>query len=148
MARQSVWERLAVDSLRSIELKRQSFENVQERLTKLKLELSGLKGTAASLAPAVGGELNKEEVRRTDCIALQRELTISYKQLKNDIDSFDRAWDGMEENERLVLSRFFIERTRDYIDRLCDDLNYEKSKVYQIKDEALYKFTMQMYGRY
>lgn len=148
MARQSVWERLAIDSLRNIQIKRKSLDNVEERLDKIRDELSGLKGTAASLAPAVGGILNKEEARRIDCVTLERELSKSLQELKNDIESFDNAWIGLDENEQIVLTRFFIFRTKDYIDRLIDELNYEKSKIYEIKDEALYKFTMYLYGDY
>lgn len=148
MARQSVWERLAIDQLREIDIKRKSLQNVKDRLTTIRYEIVDAKNSLPSLAPAVGGVLNREETRRTDNIALQKELRRSYQQLKNDIDSFEKAWEKLDQDEQLVLSKFFISRTRSYIDELCNQLFCEKTKVYQIKDEALYKFTMGLYGKY
>lgn len=148
MSRQSIWTKLAIDQLKEIELKRQSLKNVQERISNLKPELSSVRATAASLAPAAGGELNKQESWIIDCIALERELQTSERQLRLDIQSFDKAWENLSEEEKLVLDSFYINRTKDYLDRLCERFCCEKSKVYQIKDEALYKFTMQLYGRY
>lgn len=148
MSRQSIWIKLAIDQLKEIDLKRQSLKNVQERIANLKPELSSVRATAASLAPAVGGELNKQETWLIDCFALQRELEISERQLKIEIESFDNAWVSLSEEEKTVLERFYVDRSKDYIDRLCDQFSCEKSKVYQIKDEALYKFAMQLYGRY
>ena len=148
MSRQSIWIKLAIDQLKEIELKRQSLINVQERIANLKPELSSVRATAASLAPAAGGELNKQESWIIDCIALERELQNSERQLKIEIKSFDRAWENLTEEEKLVLESFYINRSKDYIDRLCEMFCCEKTKVYQMKDEALYKFTMQLYGRY
>lgn len=148
MSRQSIWIKLAIDQLKEINLKRQSLENVQERIINLKPELSSVRATAVSLAPAVGGELNKQESWLVDCMALQRELEVSERQLKFEIESFDKAWGNLSDEEKTVLEQFYIDRPRDYIDKLCNELSCEKSKVYQLKDEAIYKFTMQLYGRY
>jgi hypothetical protein len=54
--------------------------------------------------------------------------------------------EGLDDRERLVLERFYIQRTRGHVERLMDELHFEKSRVYQCKDEALYKFTISMYG--
>ena len=65
---------------------------------------------------------------------------------KKEINLFNQAWEQLDKNDQLVLTYFYINRSRDYIDRLMQILNYEKRKVYYLKDEALYKLTLLIYG--
>lgn len=52
----------------------------------------------------------------------------------------------LDGEERLVLERFYIHRAKGNVERLCDELHLEKSRVYELKDKALRHFTIALYG--
>jgi DNA-directed RNA polymerase specialized sigma subunit len=52
----------------------------------------------------------------------------------------------LNDTEKLVLDRFFINRKRDHVGMLIQELSVEQSQVYRIKDQALHKFSINMYG--
>ena len=62
------------------------------------------------------------------------------------LDLIERGLASLDKTERLVLDRFYIDRPKNHVERLMEELNYEKTRVYEIKDQALYKFTIAMYG--
>lgn len=58
----------------------------------------------------------------------------------------ERGLDGLTKEERICLDGFFIIRPKDYIDDLVKRLGYAPAQIYRLKDAALYKFTVRMYG--
>ena len=58
----------------------------------------------------------------------------------------DNALAMLDDQERLVLERFYINRCPGYVDVLCQELGYERSHIYNIKGAALRHFTTAMYG--
>lgn len=144
--KQSVWQRLTIELLREINLKRQALSNIQGRLSYLKDEMERVKGPVLNTTPVQGGALNKEEERRLNNMALRAELAENAKKLKRELDTFDYAWEGLTENEQLVLTYFYMQQQRDCVARLMDQLGYEKSKIYYLRNEALYKLTVLLYG--
>ena len=92
--RGNFWARMAIDQLKEIELKRQSADNLRVRIAWLQADADGQKGTAMSLAPASGGELNREENRRVNNLTLQEGLRINLAQLEGEIAWFTRHSPG------------------------------------------------------
>ena len=45
-----------------------------------------------------------------------------------------------------IRDRFYIDRHDGHVERLMEKYHIETSQVYRIKDEALYYFTVTMYG--
>lgn len=145
--RHSVWQRLTIELLREINTKRKALSNIQERLSYLKDEMERVKGPVLNTTPVQGGALNKEEERRLNNIALRAEMTLNAKELEREIENFDRAWQCLTELERIVLTVFFVEQQRDCVKRLSDQLGCEKSKIYYLRNDALYKMTLFLYGK-
>ena len=52
----------------------------------------------------------------------------------------------LDEDERLVLDRFYIHRSKGNVNRLCEELGVEKPTVYRRRNRALYLFTIALYG--
>ena len=144
--RQSVWERLVIEQLRDIELKRDAFQMALEHIRRLRDDAKTLKGVVHDTTPCEGGHLNKEEERRLNSLALREELELNARILRRDINTFNAAWKQLNENEQIVLTYFFINRPKNHIDFLMEKLNYERSKIYYLKDDALYKLTMLLYA--
>lgn len=49
--------------------------------------------------------------------------------------------------EKMVLEKFYVNRTDGYIQHLCRELCVEKSTVYRIKNTALEKFAAVIFGK-
>ena len=56
------------------------------------------------------------------------------------------ALETLSREEQLVLQQFYIQRERGHMDRLCRELGVEEASVYRLKNRALEKFTMALYG--
>ena len=80
--RQSLWEKLVIEQLRDIELKKSAYCNVLGRIQRLKDESGKVKGTVLSTTPVMGGQLNKEEERRLNNLSLCEELSTNARKLK------------------------------------------------------------------
>lgn len=74
------------------------------------------------------------------------ELKRRLKEAKLWVSVVDRALEVLDDEERLVLDRFYIHRAKGAAAELCDRLNLEKSSVYDRRDKALRHFTLALYG--
>ena len=61
-------------------------------------------------------------------------------------DSIEYALSQLTKDERLVLDKFIINRTEFCIYECEDELHYKRSKLYELRNKALYKFATFMYG--
>ena len=65
---------------------------------------------------------------------------------------FQPAWDAIMEEERQILSEFYLREGEydgkaDVIQRLCDKLRIERSAVYRRKDKAVARLALLLYGK-
>lgn len=144
--KQSVWEKLMVERLRTIEIKKKAYASTLEQLERLNDRAYQMKGPVTDSTPVSGGALNREEERRLNNIALREEIDLNLDTLAIDIDLHNKTWRELTKQEQTVLTYFYIDRPPNYIDQLVNLLHFERSTIYNIKDEALYKLTMLTYG--
>ena len=52
----------------------------------------------------------------------------------------------LDDEERLILDKFYIHRAKGNVGDLCERLNVEQSTVYRKRDNALRRFTIALYG--
>ena len=81
-----------------------------------------------------------------DNIVERERLKLVYHADRRLVRLIERGLSKLSEEERLVIDLFYIDRPRDHLDELTKRLGYEKTQIYRIKDAALYKFTVTMYG--
>ena len=139
------WQSAAIDDLKKYIDLRDSLKNISDRISALKLNYTSIKSATIDVVPVKGGS-SKIEDRLINNIVERQRLEYTYKATKKLVDIIERGLNGLDEKEKLVLERFFIYRSSGHVERLMEELNYEQRRVYQIKDEALYKFTIKMYG--
>lgn len=58
----------------------------------------------------------------------------------------DKALAVLDDEERLVLDKFYIHRAKGNVGELCERLNLEKTAVYDRRDKALRRVTIALYG--
>lgn len=139
------WSDCAIQDLRKYNHLKASLESIPERMEALRCRFESIKGAATDKVPVKGGSSRYED-NLLDIIVEKERLQLLYKANKTLLDLIERGLSSLDKTERLVLDRFYIDRPKDHVEKLMEELNYEKSRVYEIKDQALYKFTIAMYG--
>ena len=139
------WSDCAIQDLRKYKHLKGSLESIPERMESLRCRFESIKGSVTDKIPVKGGSSRYED-NLLDIIVENERLQLLYKANKTLLDLIERGLSSLDKTERLVLDRFYIDRPKDHVEKLMEELNYEKSRVYEIKDQALYKFTISMYG--
>ena len=140
------WKKCAIEDLRNYSRRRDSLENIKGRIVALREQYASVKCALGSDSGAVQGGGNRIEDRMLSNIVERERLEHTYRAAKRLVDLTERGLNGLDERERLVLERFYVEPERGNVDRLCGELGYERSRIYQVKDEALYKYTIHEFG--
>lgn len=139
------WQKAAIEDLKNYEARKISVQNMTEQLQALNQKADGINSVASNPVAVKGGG-NVYEMALINNIDLRERVSGNLKLTKVFIERIDRALAMLSDKERIVLQYFYIHRTSTYLDDLCDKLCAEKSTVYRIKDDALFHFTLAMYG--
>ncbi len=100
----------------------------------------------------LGIEHNKERIEELkdssniDDITARERAELNNRAVIPLVENIKESLDALTETERKVLRRMYIDSERGAVEHLCEELCYEKSMIYRIKDEAIRKFTLAMYG--
>ena len=122
-----------------------SLVSIPEEMKALEIDMQLVRGTSYDKSPVQGGASGRED-RLIDYIDKKGRLAENLRAATVRVRRIERGLEGLTDNERLVLHRFFISREHGHVDRLCEELGYEERTIYRIKDSALKKFTLSMFG--
>lgn len=139
------WRQEAIVKLRDYEARRQSLENIPQELKRLKSELTNVRSLRTDAAPASGGG-NRREDALLDNIVRQTELERALRRARAWVRQVDAGLAVLDDDERIILERFYIYGAKGAAGSLCEQLNIERSTVYRKRDNALRRFTIALYG--
>jgi hypothetical protein len=141
------WKDAAVDDLKNYASKVQSLVSMAEQIKAINMKMTAVKGAMSDTGPIKGGESHYEDRILNDIVKRDR-MILTYHATKRLIKLVDKGLSGLDDNERIVLDKFFVHKIRgeNHVYALMDKLGYEKTTIYKLKDDALYKFTITMYG--
>ena len=139
------WKFEAIEKLRLYEAKKQSLRSIPEEIARLESAMKSIRSASADGSPVKGGGSGREDMMLSN-IAHREELERSLEQAKMWVAVVDGGLKNLGVEERLILDRLYINPARGNVDRLCGELNVEKSQVYAKKDSALRHFTISLYG--
>ena len=139
------WKYNAIQDLREYRPLRDSLTNIPQEIAAIELDMQTLKGISYDKTPVEGGASRYED-RLINCIDRKQRLSENFKVAKMRVERIERGLQSLSDKEQLVLRRFYIQREARYVERLCDELGYEERNIYKIKDSALKKFTLSMFG--
>ncbi len=122
-----------------------SIPNMQERIDILSDKFRSIKSARADATPVSGGTSTAEDGWINNLVERDR-LAENIRVVRRLIELINKGLGALDEREYRVLELFYINRQPNHVERLMDELGYEKSHVYRIRDQALYKFTIGMYG--
>lgn len=139
------WKLMAEEDLKKYTAQKQSIESIPQKIIALKDRAASIKCGISDMDPVQGG-VSQTEDKLLDNMMERERLKYTYKASKRMVELIEKGLSGLDDEEKLVLDRFYINRSQGHVERLMEELNFEQRQVYNIKDKALYKFTIAMYG--
>lgn len=139
------WKVSAIEKLKQYEAKRQALEIIPMQIAEIESTMTSIR-CGVNIAPASGSKSTGKENMLLSCIVQKEELQRNLDRVKLWIEFMEKGLNILDQEERLVLDRFFIHPAKGNVDRLCGELFIEQSQVYKRRDKALRKFTIALYG--
>lgn len=140
------WCVYSIQRLRDYEDRKIAVDNLAEQINSLEDKFTAIRAATTDSTPVQGGNENRREQMLIHNISTREELKNNLDIIKREIEITEKGLAVLTETERLILTRFYINRSKGYIERLCDELFISKTELYRQKDEALKRFTMVCYG--
>lgn len=139
------WKREAIDKLKNYEVHREALENIPKEIRRLESAYAGIRSATTEGTPMSGGGNTREDSMLSN-IVHRDELKRRLKEARLWVAQADKALAALDDEERLVLDRFYIHRAKGNVGELCERLNVEQATVYRKRDSALRRFTIALYG--
>lgn len=139
------WKKEAEYDLRNYARRLDSLEHTEEKVRALRERMLSVKAGISDDTPVQGGG-NRAQESMINCIAEIERLELTRQATERLVRLVESGLEGLSDEERTVLDLFYIHRAKGHVERLMELLNVEQSRVYQIKDAAIYKFTITLYG--
>lgn len=139
------WVDCAIQDLKKYEGLLNSIGNIEERIEVLEMKFTGIKGSRNNTTPVQGGGSQWEDCILDNIVERDR-LSILLEANKRILGIIENGLKCLTSSERLVLERFFMRKRKDHVNSLIEEIGVERTQIYRLKDQALYKFTIQMYG--
>ena len=139
------WKQVAIYDLKRYANLETSINSIKDKIAALDIQLEG-KGISYDTISVAGGSVSVED-KYVNCIALKENLE---KQLRiNMLDKLAvaRAIESLSKEEQQILRYAYINRTAKPIKSIMELCCVEKTRAYQLRDNALRNFTLAMYGR-
>lgn len=139
------WKREAIDKLKNYEAHREALENIPKEIKRLESAYAGIRSATTDGTPVSGGGSTREDSMLSN-IVHRDELKRRLKEARLWVAQVDKALAILDDEERLVLDRFYTHPAKGNVGELCERLNVEQATVYRKRDSALRRFTIALYG--
>ncbi len=139
------WVSEALDKLRTYEARKTALESIPAEIQRLELDYANIRSAASNSVPVQGGGSRMDDMLLANIIR-REELARQLASAKAWVVMVDKALACLDDEDRIVLDRFYIHRQKGACERLCEELDREKSQVYRRRDRALRRFTLALYG--
>ena len=140
------WCIFSIQRLRDYEARKEAIDSLTEQISLLEDKFTAIRSATTDSTPVQGGNENRREQMLIHNIATREELQTNLEIAKSEVEITEKGLAALTENERKILQRFYITRTKGYVERLCDELYISKTELYRQKEDALKRFTMVCYG--
>lgn len=140
------WKIEATDKLKQYEAKRQALVIIPLEIAQIESTMAGIRSARTDTVSIKSSGINSNENKLLSCIVRKEELQHNYEQASLWVEAVKTALDVLNDNERKILDRMYIQQEKYAADRLGEDLFVDIKTVYKWKDEALRKFTIALYG--
>ena len=139
------WKLEAKEKLQSYPTRRAAIYSLQGEIRRLEYQAEGLSSPTIRGESVLSSHTSADD-RLVNNLVRRKELEERLRDTERWLSVMDGALSALTEQERLVLRRMYMEPGRGNLDKLCEELELEKSMVYRRRDGALERFTSALYG--
>lgn len=133
--------------LRNLDAQRDALRNIPDRIKILEIEHEGLRATQTDGISVSGGGDNHQEAAMLNNILRRQNLNRDFERTRQEVEQLEGALEKLNPTDRMVLDVFFVNRPRNYMDVLCEELHCEVAHVYRTKEKALLELTRRLCGQ-
>ncbi len=139
------WKSEAIEHLNKYGAMVEATKNIPEELRRLESASRDLKACDPTAIPGskTGGPMDDRLINN---LVKREQLHRSYENAVSWVTTTDRAMSVLEPEEKQILKRMYVTPQKGVVALLCEDLGLEQSSVYRRRDQALYRFTIALYG--
>ena len=138
-----IWKAFAIDELTIYPAKKEALTSIPERIRELKSEFASLGSPSADKISVQGGGGNDKAMNN---IVQREKLACSLAEAVRFTSRVERCLTILTDEEKEILTRCFIHPEKGAVERIANARGLDKSTVYRMREEALWKFTVAMYG--
>ena len=139
------WKKEAIDKLKEYNARKQAIASIPVEIAQLESAVRGIRSASADGVAISGGGSGREDMLLSN-ICKREELRRSLSTAKAWVSQVDAAMRVLDQEERLILDRFYVSSQKGAAERLACDLGVDVKTVYHRKDAALRRFTIALYG--
>lgn len=139
------WKQEAIDKLEQYDAKKQALRSIPAEISRLEDVATRIRSMQTDGVHVRSNGGRQEDVLLNN-LAQREELCWVLDQTKKWVDLVESGLCVLNEEERLVLERFFVRGEKGAADRLASDLAMDVKTVYRRKDAALRKFSIALWG--
>ena len=140
------WKKEAATTLRDYPARKSGIDRVLEQLEQVAADMTRIRSAAADSIPVSGGGGNRQEDALVGQIMKKGELEKCLASARAWCSTVDKALEVLTPKERRILDLMYVHRARGNVELLCEELHVEKSRMYELKDDAMRRFTLALYG--
>lgn len=140
------WQKEAIEDLKNYNNLKEGIKSLKLRINSLNNNYKAIKTGDFSMQKVQGGKNKSSDERLIDNIAQRERLSLVLKADQMLAERIEQGLQALNEQERLVIEELVIKDKKNAIIELSRTLAYEKSKIYTMRNEAIKKFTIFMYG--
>ena len=140
------WCVFAIQRLKDYETRKEAADSLTEQIKNLESKFTSIRAATTDGTPVKGGNENKREEMLINNIATREELQRNLDTVKKEIEITEKGLASLTPEETKILTLFYMQRQKGFVDRLCNELYISKTELYRQKEDALKKFTMVCYG--
>lgn len=139
------YKKWLIEDLQNLERQKFAITQLQEELETVKAEYAAIKATNYDKMPKGSGE-NIQEEKLLTAIAKKDELEANLKFTRMKVADMERLLAQLPDDERLIIQRTVINKEKYAADSLADELCYERTQIWRLKNKALCHLTQLRHG--
>ena len=139
------WKQEAIEKLEQYDARKQSLRSIPTEIDRLESLARQIKGCRTDGIAVKSSGSGREDMLLSNMIQ-REELSWSLEQAQKWVGLVESGLSVLNEEDRLILDRFYIRGEKGAADRLAGDLCMDVKTVYRRKDAALRRFTIALWG--
>ena len=139
------WKQEAIEKLEQYDARKQSLRSIPAEIARLESVAQRIRSTQTDGIAVKSSGGGREDMLLNNIIQ-REELNWSLEQAQQWVGLVDSGLSVLDDEERLILDRFYIRSEKGAADRLAGDLAMDVKTVYRRKDAALRRFTIALWG--